>query len=162
MPGLPEQLAPVVHMPQKPLPSQTWLDPQDVPAMTFVVPSTQVIAPVLHEVVPFLHEDGFPVQDVPAVQATQVPEPLQTMLVPQLVPPAFGVLSTQVCTPVVQEVMPFLHAAPGFVVHGWPLAQTVHWPLALQTELVPQLVPGAWAAPSTQVCTPVAHDDTPA
>jgi hypothetical protein len=162
IPGLPEQLAPAVHVPQNPLPSQTWFDPHDVPAMTFVAPSTQAMAPVAQEVVPFLHGDGLPVQDCPAVQATQLPAPLQTMLVPQEVPPAFGVLSMQVWTPVAQEVMPFLHAAPGFVVHGWPLAQTMHWPLALQTEFVPQPVPGGRAVPSTHAWTPVMHDDTPA
>jgi hypothetical protein len=126
MPGLPEQLAPAVHVPQNPLPSQTWLDPHEVPAITFPDPSTQVDAPVLHEVTPVLHADGLPLHDWPPAQAMQVPEPLQTMLLPQPVPPDFGVLSMQVCTPVVHDVTPFLHAAPGLVVHGWPLAQTVH------------------------------------
>jgi len=162
MPGLPEQLCPCVQVPQKPLPSQTWLDPHAVPAMTLPVPSTQLCVPVLHEVTPFLHGDGLPLHALPAVHVTQLPLPLQTMLLPQPVPPILGVLSTQVCTPVVQEVTPFRHAAPGLVVHGWPLAQIVHWPAALQTELAPQVVPGALAAPSTQVWTPVAQDDTPA
>jgi hypothetical protein len=34
--------------------------------------------------------------------------------------------------------------------------------LALHTWLVPQLVPGVFAAPSMQVCAPVVHDVTPA
>src|SRR5262252_3584582 len=162
MPGLPEQLCPCVHEPQNPLPSQTWFVPHAVPAPTFPVPSTQVDVPVRQEVTPVLHCDGLPLHMVPAVQATQLPLPLQTMLVPHAVPPVLGVPSTHVCTPVVHEVTPFRHAAPGFVVQGWPLAQTVHWPDALQTELVPQLVPGALAAPSMHVWAPVVHDETPA
>jgi hypothetical protein len=138
------------------------LEPHAVPAVTLPVPSTQVWAPVLHEMTPFLHVDGLPLHALPEVQLTQLPLPLQTMFVPHAVPPILGVLSTQVCTPVVHEVTPFRQAAPGFVVHGWPLAQIVHWPAALQTELAPQLVPGPLAAPSTQVWTPVAHDEIPA
>jgi len=162
MPGLPEQVCPSEHMPQKPFPSQTLLGPQAMPAMTLPVPSTQVVVPVMHEVTPFLQTDGFPLQEVPAVQATQLPEPLHTMLLPQEVPPVLGAPSTQVCTPVAHEVTPFKHVAPGFVVQGCPVAQTVHWPAELQTELGPQPVPGVLAAPSTQVCTPLMHEDTPA
>jgi len=102
-------------MPQKPLPSQTWLDPHDTPAMTLVVPSTQAGAPVAQEVTPFLHFDGLPLQPPPIVQETQVPEPLQTMLVPQEVPGSLFVSSMQTSTPVLHELMPFTHAAWGFV-----------------------------------------------
>jgi hypothetical protein len=117
-PGLPVQLCPGVHMPQNPFPSQTWLDPQDVPAMTLPVPSTQTDAPVAHDTTPTLQDDGLPVHEAPPEHATQVPEALQTMFVPQLVPAALFVSSRQVWTPVLHEVMPFLHAAPGFVVHA--------------------------------------------
>jgi hypothetical protein len=158
---LPEHGAPAVHMPQNPLPSQTRLVPQGVPAMMLPVPSTQTDAPVVHDVVPFLHFDGLPLHEVPAVQATHVPEPLQTMLVPHDVPPVLGDPSMHVCTPVVHDVTPFRQVAPGFVVHGCPLAQTVHWPELLQTWLVPQLVPGVLATPSTQVWAPVMHEVTP-
>lgn len=158
---MPEQLCPSVHAPQNPFPSHTRLEPQAVPAMTLPVPSTQVAAPVAHETTPRLHDDGLVLHAVPAAQATQVPEPLQTMLVPQLVPGALLVSSPQVCTPVLHEVMPFTHAARELVVHAWPVAHTVHWPFALHTWLVPQLVPGALAVPSTQVCTPVVHEVMP-
>ena len=82
-------------------------------------------------------------------------------MVPQLVPAVLFVSSRQVGTPVVHELMPFLHAAEGFVVHAWPAVQSVHWPLALHTWLVPQPVPAAFTAPSTQVGAPVVHDVTP-
>lgn len=49
---------------------------------------------------------GLPVQAPPAVHDTQLPEPLQTMLVPQPVPPVLGLPSMQVMAPVVQEVVP--------------------------------------------------------
>jgi hypothetical protein len=48
------------------------------------------------------------VQAPPAVHETQVPWPSQTMFVPQLVPAALEVPSTQVMAPVAQELVPFL------------------------------------------------------
>jgi hypothetical protein len=51
---------------------------------------------VAHEVAPFLQMFGLLVQTVPAVQATQLPVPLQTMLAPQLVPPILLPPSMQV------------------------------------------------------------------
>jgi len=41
------------------------------------------------------------------VQATQIPEPLQTMLVPQLTPGDLLLPSVQVIAPVMQVVVPF-------------------------------------------------------
>src|SRR5438874_691350 len=73
-----------------------------------LLPSTQVWLPVAQEVTPFLQTLGFPVQALPAVQATQAPVPLHTMFVPQPVPAALSPPSMQVCAPVTQEVMPFL------------------------------------------------------
>jgi hypothetical protein len=116
-PGLPVQLCPGVHMPQNPCPSQTWLDPQDVPAMTLPVPSTQRGAPDAQEMTPTLQADGLPVHDALAVHEMQDPEALQTMFVPQLVPAGLFVSSRHVCTPVLHEVIPSLHAAPGFIEH---------------------------------------------
>jgi hypothetical protein len=113
--GLPEQAWPSAQLPQNPRPSHTWLLPQGVPAVTLPVPSTQVCAPVVHEMTPLLHGDGLPPHEPPAAHMTQVPVPLQTMLVPQPVPAVFGVPSTQVWTPVLQDVTPLKHAPPGFV-----------------------------------------------
>jgi hypothetical protein len=158
---LPEQLCPVVQVPQNPLPSQTWFDPHDVPAETLPDPSTHVGAPVAHETTPFLHGEGLPLQPLPAVHATQVPVPLQTMLVPQLVPAALFVSSRQVSTPVVHELIPFTQAACGFVEQAMPAVHSVHWPLALQTMFAPQPLPAALTVPSTQVAAPVAHEVTP-
>src|SRR5260221_41973 len=73
-------------------------------------PSMQVCAPVTQEVTPFLQTLGFEVQEPPAVQATQVPAPLQTMFVPQPVPAALLPASTQVWAPVAQDVVPVLQA----------------------------------------------------
>jgi hypothetical protein len=158
---LPVQLCPSVQVPQKPLPSHTLLAPQEVPAVTLPAPSTQVAAPVVHELMPVLHTDGLVVHVVPAVQATQVPEPLQTMLVPQPVPGALLVSSPHVCTPVMHELMPFTHAARGLVVHVWPAVHNVHCPFALHTWLVPQPVPAAFMVPSTHTWVPEAHELVP-
>jgi len=137
------------------------LDPHDTPAITLLVPSTQTGAPVEHEMTPFLHADGLPLHPAPAVHETQLPELLQTMLVPQLVPAALFVSSTHVCTPVEHEMTPFLHAELGFVAHDWPAVHSVHWPFALKTWLTPQPVPAALTAPSTQVGAPLMHEVTP-
>ena len=45
-----------------------------------------------------------------------MPPPLQTMLLPQLVPAALLLLSTHVVAPVEQDVVPFLQAAFGLFV----------------------------------------------
>jgi len=131
--GLPEQLWPGVHIPQKPLPSQTRLVPQDMPAAMLVALSTQTDAPVAHETTPALHGDGLPLHAPPAVHGTHVPAPLHTRLVPQPVPGALAVPSTHAWTPVLHEVTPFTHAPPGFAVHACPAVHTVHCALALHT-----------------------------
>jgi hypothetical protein len=97
----------------------------------------------------------------PAVQATQDPEVLQTMLVPQDVPGALLPLSMQVCAPVVQDVVPFLHALFGLVVQALPVAQGTQAPEPLQTMLVPQLTPGPRLVPSAQVAVPEEQSVTP-
>jgi len=159
--GLPEQLAPAVHVPQNPLPSQTWFVPHGVPPMTLAVPSTQVGAPVVHERMPLLHADGLPPHAPPAAHVTQLPVPSQTMPAPQAVPGDFIPPSEQVSTPVLHEVTPLRHAGWGLVLHPRPAVQSAHWPLALHTWLVPQPVPGAFAVPSTHVCAPVPQEVTP-
>jgi hypothetical protein len=110
------------------LPSHTWLVPQLVPA-GFGVPSTHVCAPVLHEVTPYRQAAfGLVVHDRPAVHDTQLPEPLHTMFVPQLVPAGFGAPSTHVCAPVLHEVTPFMQAALGLVVQASPAVQATQPP----------------------------------
>jgi hypothetical protein len=136
------------------------LVPQLVPA-DLLLPSMQVWAPVVQEVVPFLQMLGLVVHDEPAVQATQPPEPLQTWLVPQLVPGDLLPPSTQVRAPVAQEVVPVLQAV-GLVVHDEPAVQATQPPEPLQTWLVPQPTPGAlFVVASTQVVAPVAHEVVP-
>ena len=101
------------------------------------------------------------VQPVPAVQAPQTPEPLQTMFVPQLVPADLLPASMHVIAPVVQDVVPFLQAAPGFVVQLLPAVHVPHAPEPLQTMFVPQAVPAALLLPSTHVIAPVVQDVVP-
>jgi hypothetical protein len=158
-PGLPVHALPAVHAPQAPLPLQTMLVPQAVPG-ALLPPSTQVIAPVAQEVVPLRQMLGLVVHALPAVQAPQVPLPLQTMLVPQPVPGALLPPSMQAITPVAQEVVP-LRQMLGLVVHAVPAVQPPQTPVALQTRFVPQLVPAALLPPSMQVNTPVVQDVMP-
>jgi hypothetical protein len=159
-PGLPVHAWPAVQEPQLPTPSQTWPDPQPVPAV-FGVPSTQVCAPVAHEVTPLRHALGFVVHAAPAVHDTQAPLPLQTWFVPQLVPAAFAAPFTQVCAPEAHDVTPSKHAGLGFEVHACPEVHATQDPVELHTWFVPQLVPVAFCVPSTQTCAPLAHEVTP-
>jgi hypothetical protein len=67
----------------------------------------QVCTPIEQSVTPLLQAGfGFVLHDATAVQATQLPALLQTMLVPQGVPVAFCVLLLQTDAPVEQLVMP--------------------------------------------------------
>jgi hypothetical protein len=115
---------------------------------------------VEQEVVPFMQTLGLVVQDVPMLQATQVPAPLHTMFVPQPRPGDLLVSSTQVWAPVAQDVAPFLHTF-GLVLQETPAAQALQPPEALQTMLAPQLVPAALGVPLAHVCAPPVHDATP-
>jgi hypothetical protein len=114
------------------------------------VPSMQTDAPVVQEVTPLRQTDGLVVQVAPAVQATQVPVPLQTRLVPQVVPAAVLPESTHFAAPVAQSITPALQGAPGFVVHVWPAMHMTHWPLPLQTMPEPHAIPAPTLSPSTQ------------
>jgi hypothetical protein len=87
--------------------------------------------------------------------------PSHTWLVPQLVPAGFGVPSTHVCAPVLQEVTPYRQAALGLVVHDRPSVHDTQLPEPLHTMFVPQAVPAALGVPSTHVCAPVLHEVTP-
>ena len=153
--------SPAVHEPHIPEPLHTIPEPQLVPA-DLLLPSMQVIAPVEHDVVPFLHAAfGFVVHELPAVQVRHAPVPLHTMLAPHWVPAALLVPSMHVVAPVAQDVVPFLHAAFGFVVHELPAVQATHDPEPLHTRLLPQPVPAALLVPSTHVTAPVEHDVVP-
>jgi hypothetical protein len=104
---------------------------------------------------------GLGEQGPPAVQATQVPEPLQTMFVPQLTPGLLSVPSTQTGAPVEQAIMPFLQALFGLVVQDWPAVQATQVPEPLQTMFGPQLAPAPLLPPSTQVMAPVEQEVVP-
>jgi hypothetical protein len=158
--GLLAQAVPGVQSPpQRPLPSQNRLVPQSAPA-GLLGPSTQSWTPVAHDVTPVLQAFGLLMQAAPGVQATQVPVPLQTRLVPQLVPAGLLPPSTQVIAPDAQTVAPFLQTF-GLPVHAWPAVHDTHAPLPSQTRLLPQLVPAVFGAPLTHVALPVVHDATP-
>jgi hypothetical protein len=69
-------------------------------------PSRQIAAPVWQSIRPSRQVFGLLVQEAPAVHDTHTCALLQTRLVPQLLPAAFGELSRQVMVPLVQLVMP--------------------------------------------------------
>ena len=96
---------PAVHATHAPAPLHTMFVPQLTPA-DLLPPSTQVCAPDEHDVVPFLQTLALVLQAAPAVHDTQLPDPLQTMLVPQLVPAAFAVPLVQVEVPVEHDATP--------------------------------------------------------
>jgi hypothetical protein len=104
--GLPMQPMPASHPMHIALALHTMLVPQLVPGF-LGAESTQVCAPVMHEVTPVAHTAfGFDEHVPPAVQDTQLPELLQTWLVPHDVPGDFNVPSMHVCEPVMQLVTP--------------------------------------------------------
>jgi hypothetical protein len=151
------QLAPAVHAEQEPL-LQTLLVAQTVPLTRLLPLSAQVI--VGEQAVKPAWQALVGVQASPAVQATQEPA-LQTMFVPQLVPPATLPDSTQVGVPVLQVVIPVRQGLPETV----QLALTVQAPqapVALQTLFVPQAVPAATSVPLSVHCgVPVAQASAP-
>jgi hypothetical protein len=92
----------------------------------------------------------------PAVQAMQLPDPLQTWFVPHAVPPdAFVCLQTG--APVLQLVVPGLHVVPheALIVHATQL------PLPSHTWLVPHDVPAALIFWFLQVGVPVLQSKVP-
>jgi hypothetical protein len=155
------QARPAVQAVQAPA-LQTRSVPHGVPFGSGTAPlSTQVEVPVAHEVMPVRHGSGFVAQVRPAVQATHVP-PLQTWFVPQPVP--FGIcvaVSTQVCEPVAQEVVPATHGF-GLFEQGPPAVQVEQTP-PLQTWSGPQERPfgSGTAGLSTHVSAPVEQEVSP-
>jgi hypothetical protein len=134
------------------------LVPQLDPAL-LLPPSTQVMTPLEHDVVPALQTPGLPVQVVFIMQGPQIPL-LHTMFVPHDVPFALFPVSAQTGTPVTHEVAPVLHTFD-----GWQVAlmlQMPHIPL-LQNMFVPHDVPFARFrfvsehAIGLQVCVPAWH-----
>lgn len=116
----------------------------------FGVPSMHTDAPVAQEVTPFRQMDGLPAQAVPAVHETQVPVPLHTRLVPQVVPAAVLPVSRQRGAPVAQSTTPVLHGEPGLVAHALPASQVTHCPFPLHTMFRPHAVPAWTLSPSRQ------------
>jgi hypothetical protein len=147
--GLPVQDEPAVQATHAPLPSHTMSLPQADPAAR-LPKSRQTGAPVWQLTMPVLQGVGLVVQFALAVQVMQVPDPLQTMLLPQAVPPALLASSTQVWAPVAHEVMPVLQAFV-LVAHACPELQATQAPLPSQTMPTPQLVPAVVFAPSVQL-----------
>jgi hypothetical protein len=127
------------------------------------VPSMHAWAPVVQAVMPFLQIDGLVVQAVPAVHETQVPLPLQTWLLPQVVPAAVLPESRQRGAPIVQSTTPVLHGAPGFMLQALPASHATHCPLPLQTMFEPQAAPAPTLSPSAQpeVAVPIPQVTTP-
>lgn len=160
-PGLVVHIWLATHMPQLPFESHTWAEPQAVPAI-LLLPSTQVVAPVAHELSP-LRQAGFGlvVQAMAAVQLTQLPLTLQTWLVPHVVPGGRLPESMHVWTPVVHEVMPVLQEGLGLVVQAVPATHATHEPLALHTWSGPHAVPAVTLVESTQRVLPVLQSMTP-
>jgi hypothetical protein len=137
---------------------QTRLVPQLVPSARDVPVSPQTALPVVQESVP-VWQVLLGVHDWPLLHVVQVPA-LQTMLVPQDVPPALFPLSTQTCDPVEHDVVPSLQGLPGW--QALPAVQETHCPV-LQTRFVPHDVPSeSEVFASTHVDAPVLQLNVPA
>ncbi len=145
------QAAPALQVAQTWLAEQYWLVPQVAPAGSQVW-GTHTDDPVAHEVSAVAAQRLSAAQSAPAVQALQMPVPLQTWLGPQVTPAATGVVSRHTGVPVVQEIAPFMQAFVG--VQAAPLAHGRHCPLAVQTAPVPQEVPGGRKPVSVQTGEP--------
>jgi hypothetical protein len=115
----------MTHAPQNPLPSHI-CPPVQVAVDGLGVPSIHSAAPVTQEVTPLRQAEGLPVHAPPAVHDTQVPLPLHTWLVPQVVPAAVLPESRQRGAPIVQSMTPVLQGAPGFMLHDFPASHITH------------------------------------
>jgi hypothetical protein len=147
--------SPAVHDTHWP-PLQTWLVPQFVPLAVLTRPEEQTDAPVTQEVLPVSHPPLIE-QAVPVVHATHWP-PLQTWLVPQLVPLAtLPVAGLHVSVPLAQEYVLVVHTVG---LHGPPAVHELHEPL-LQTMLDPQVVPLAMLPADTHCIEPEEHEYVP-
>jgi hypothetical protein len=146
-----------VHAAHEPL-LQTRLVPQTVPLTRFAPLSAQVMVGA-QDVKPAWQ--GFAgVQARPAVHATHAPA-LHTWLVPQVVPFGTFPASTQMGAPVLQVIAPVRQGRPETA----QVASAVHSPqvpLALQTRLLPHVVPAATFTPvSVHSGAPVVHESVP-
>jgi hypothetical protein len=94
------------------------------------------------------------------VQALQTPVPEHTWFVPQEMPGARAVPSTQICAPVAQLVTPIAQAL-GLPTQAWPAPHATQLPVLLQTWPAPHATPAVAAAPSTHWVTPPVHEVTP-
>jgi hypothetical protein len=153
---------PAVQATQLPPGAHTRLVPHDLPAAAAAPVSTQTGAPVAHDVVPTWHVLAG-VHAAPSVQAPQLPA-LQNELVPHERPlGALAPVSTQTLVPVAHEVVPTWQIPDAAVgVQASPAWHVVHVP-ALQTRLVPQVVPSpTLVAASLQIATPVEQSVVPA
>jgi hypothetical protein len=134
---------------------QTLFMPHDVPSGWFPV-SAQTEAPVMHDVAP-VRQRLVGWQLVPVVHMTHMP-PLQTMFMPQTVPLTSALpLSAQVIVGE-QAWNPAWHLFAG--TQAVPAVQATQLP-PTQTMLVPQLVPSATLADSTQTTAPVLQATLP-
>jgi hypothetical protein len=157
--GFVVQAWPAVHRVHWPFALQTWFAPQPLPA-GFEAPSTQVCAPVAHDVTPVLHAFALVLQGWPALHAVQAPLPSHTMPTPQLVPAAVFAPSVQVVAVPLHVVLPCLHAV-GLPVQLWLATQAPQKPLPSHIWLPPQVAVIGLGMPSTQTDAPVVHDVTP-
>jgi hypothetical protein len=157
--GLVGQASPAVQETHAPA-SHTRFVPQLEPSERTTAVSMQSSTPVAQSVTPSRQALGFVPQGSPAEHAPHTPA-LHTRSVPQLVPlPSGTAVSTQVWTPVEQEVSYAVHAPAG--VQSAPATHAPHAPEPLHTRSVPQLVPAALGvAESTHIWLPVAQEVTP-
>jgi hypothetical protein len=149
-----------VHETHWPVASHTRFVPQLLPIATRVPWSTQVDAPVEHEVRPAWHGSAG-VHAWFAVQETHAPPASHTRFVPQLVPGfTRAPVSVQTWSPVAQEVVPTWQASAG--VHAAFEMHATHAPVGSQTWFAPHDVPGgASTLVSTHVRAPVEQEVVP-
>ena len=122
---------------QVPLPSQTMLVPQPVPA-DLLVAATHWDDPVEQEVVPFW-QGLLGWQETPELHVLQVPLPSQTLLVPQFVPAAWLPVPAHTAVPVEQDTLPVWQRLL-LGLQALPSGQAPQVPL-LQNCPLPQLLP---------------------
>jgi hypothetical protein len=136
----------------------TMFVPHIVPLATLPV-SVHTGAPLVQTVAAVRQGLPLTVQLAPAVQETQLPEALQTLFVPQLVPAATSVvLSLQTGVPVEQESVPWWQAFVG--TQAAPSWQVPHVP-ERHTIPVPHEVPFGWFPDAVQTGAPVVHAIAP-
>jgi hypothetical protein len=168
--GLVVQATPALqtlHVPSRQTSGSEGLTSHAEPFAIVVAVFSHVCWPVTQEVRPVTHGFGFVEQAAPATQPLHAPLK-QTSGTPastsQIVPFGAGVgVSSHVCTPVPQEVVPRKHGV-GFVLQVRPAVQEVHTP-PLQTSATPgstsQVVPFGLGPESRHSCVPVAQEVMP-